>query len=216
MKSRTATLALWWASSLTALLLSGCVSVGLGGDVPAQAQYLLHDATAPAARRPAPLVAALLIQAQPADAQADTTSIAYSRRPHEFAYYQFASWTERPLRQVPRLLQQRLEARGVAGAVGVVGEPMRADWLVTVAIDTLHHDVSVAPGQARLALTAELFDRRSRLRIARRTFEVAVPSASADAPAAAAAMSSSLTQVFDGMVPWLEAELQRAGAKAPP
>lgn len=195
--------------------LSACVSVGLGGDVPAQAQYRLNDVAAPVQRLPAPIVPALLIQPMPADATGDTSTIAYSRRPHEFAHYQFASWTERPLRQLPRLLQQRLEARGVAAAVGVIGEPMRADWLLTVAIDTLHHDLSVAPGQGRLALTAELFERRSRTRLARRQFDVAVPTASADAPGAAVAMSAATTQVFDQMLPWLEAELQKAAAAAP-
>jgi ABC-type uncharacterized transport system auxiliary subunit len=193
-------------------LLSACVSIGLGGDVPAQAQYLLHDAGATPARRAEPIVAALLIQALPADAAADTVAIAYSQRRHEFAHYQFASWTERPLRQVPRLLQQRLEARGVAGAVGVIGEPLRTDWLLTIAIDTLHHDVSTVPGQGRVALTAELFDRRQRARIARRQFEVAVPVASADAAAAASALSHGLAQVFDRLVPWTEAELERARA----
>ena len=191
------------------------MSVGLGGDVPAQAQYRLNDMAAPVQRLPAPVVPALLIQALPADATGDTVTIAYSRRPHEFAHYQFASWTERPLRQLPRLLQQRLEARGVASAVGVIGEPMRADWLLTVAIDTLHHDLNVPPGHGRVALTTELFDRRNRARIARRQFEVALPTASADAPAAAAAMSAALTQVFDQLLPWLEVELQQAAARVP-
>jgi len=203
------------APALASMLLSACVSVGLGGDVPAHAHYLLHDAALPAQRRAEPLVAALLIQPMPADATADTVSIAYSQRPNEFAHYQFTSWTERPVRRVPRLLLQRLEARGLAGAVAMVGEPVRADWLLAVAIDTLHHDVSAPPGQGRVALTAELFDRRNRTRIARRTFEAAVPSASADAPAGGAALSQSLTQVLDLLVPWLEAELQRAGTAAP-
>lgn len=196
--------------------LAGCVSVGLGGDVPSQVQYLLADrGAAPVQRRPEPLVAALLIQPVSADASADTAPIAYSRRPGEFAYYQFAAWTERPVRQVPRLLQQRLEARGVAGAVGLVGDPITADWLLSVAVDSIHHDVSAAPGQARIALTIELFDRRNRSRVARRQFEAAVPTTKEDAPAAAAAMASALGQVFDALVPWLETELQRAAAKPP-
>jgi ABC-type uncharacterized transport system auxiliary subunit len=201
--------------ALASLLLSACISVGIGGDAPAQAHFLLNDAATPAPRRAQPVVAALLIQAVPAGATADSAAIAYSQRPDEFAFYQFAQWTERPLRRVPRLLQQRLEARGVAGAVGIVGDPLRADWLLTVAVDALHHDVSVPPGQARVALAAELFDRRSRTRIARRQFDVAVPTASATAPAAAAAMSSALTQAFDRLVPWLEAELQQAATAAP-
>jgi ABC-type uncharacterized transport system auxiliary subunit len=203
------------AACLASMLLPACVSVGIGNDVPPQAHYLLHDTALPAQRRAEPLVAALLIQPLPADATADTVSIAYSQRPHEFAHYQFTSWTERPVRSVPRLLQQRLEARGLAGAVGMVGDSLRADWLLTVAIDTLHHDVSAPPGQGRVALTVELFDRRNRSRIARRTFDAAAPTVSADAPAAAAAMSQSLTQVFDLLVPWLEAELQRAGTATP-
>jgi cholesterol transport system auxiliary component len=204
-----------WFALVASLALSACVSVGIGSDVPSQAHYLLHDDGALAARRAEALVPALVIQPLPADATADTVSMAYSRRPNEFAYYQFASWTERPVRQVPRLLERRLEARGVAGAVGMIGEPLRADWLLTVAIDTLHHDVSMLPGQGRVALTAELFDRRNRTRIAARRFEVAVPSASADAPGGAAALSQSLTQVFDRLVPWLESELQQARATAP-
>ncbi len=207
----------WFAPTLLAvasLLLSACVSVGIGGDTPAQAHYLLNDTAAPAPRRAQPAVTALLIQSVPADASADTASIAYSQRPGEFAFYQFAQWTERPVRRVPRLLQQRLEARGVAAAVGIVGDPLRADWLLTVAIDTLHHDVAVPPGQARVAITAELFDRRNRTRLARRQFDAAVPTASATAPAAAAAMSSALTQTIDGLVPWFEAELQQAATAA--
>lgn len=200
---------------LLPLWLSACVSVGVGSDVSPQAYYQLHDSAAAPSRRAEPLVAALLLQPLSADASADTASIAYSRRANEFAYYQFASWTERPLRLLPRLLQQRLEARGVAVAAGLIGEPLRADWLLTIAVDTLHHDVSMPPGQGRVALTAELFDRRSRARVARQRFDIAVASASADAPAGAAAMSQALTQAFDRLVPWLEAELDRAKAEIP-
>lgn len=201
-----------WLVVMLSMGLAACVSVGIGTEAPLQAQYRLHDAAPPLARRAEPLVPGLLIQALPADATADSTAIAYSRRANEFAYYQLSAWTERPVRQVPRLLQQRLEARGVAGAVGLVGDPLRGDWLLTLAIDALHHDVSASPGQGRVALTVELFDRRSRTRIARRQFVIAAPAASDDASGAAAALSVALTQAFDGLVPWLEAELQRAAA----
>jgi ABC-type uncharacterized transport system auxiliary subunit len=191
--------------------LAACVSVGIGGEPAPQALYLLHDAAAaPVSRRTAPLVDALLIQPTPADALADTVSIAYSRRAHEYSYYQLAFWAERPVRQLPRLLQQRLEARGIAAAVGVIGDPLRADWLLSIGVDTLHHDVSAPPGQARFALTVELFDRRGRTRIARRQFEASVPTARADSAAAAIAASQAVAQVFDALLPWLEDELQRA------
>lgn len=199
-----------------AMGLAGCISVGSGGDAVPHASHLLHDPGAGAApRRSQPLLPALLIQQRPADALADTASMAYSRRANEFAFYQLASWTERPTRQVPRLLQRRLEARGVAGAVGLLGEPLRGDWLLAVAIDTLHHDVAESPGVARLQLTAELFDRRSRTRLARRQFDANVPTARADSAAAAAAASQAISDCFDALVPWLEDELQRALALRP-
>jgi len=202
-------------AAVASLALVGCISVGVGGDVPRHVQYRLHDDGVAMARRAEPLVPALLIQPLPADALADTLSIAYSPRANEFALYQLASWTERPVRQLPRLLQQRLQARGVAAAVGVLGDPLRADWLLTIGVDTLHHDIGAAPGQARVALSAELFDRRDRRRVARRNFEAAVPTLSADSSAAAAAMSLAVTQTFDALVPWLESELTAAVTKTP-
>jgi ABC-type uncharacterized transport system auxiliary subunit len=104
----------------------------------------------------------------------------------------------------------------VAAAVGLLGEPLRADWLLTLAVDTLHHDVSAPPGQARLAVTVELFDRRHQARVARRSFTADVPTARADSAAAAVAMSLAVAAVFDAMLPWLEDELQRAAAKSGP
>lgn len=192
---------------------AGCVSVEVGGPAAAQVQLSLRDAVEhPVVRRAAPLVSALLLQAQPGHALADSVAIAYSRRSDEFAYYQLASWTERPVRLIPRLLEQRLEARGVAGAVGMVGDPMRADWMLTIAIDALHHDVSAATGTARFSGTVDLFDRRTRVRVGHRGFDVSVPSASQDSAAAAQALSLAVARSFDDLVPWIEDTLQRAAA----
>jgi ABC-type uncharacterized transport system auxiliary subunit len=199
---------------LAPALLGACggISVGIGAESPPQVYLALHDPAPAPTRRAAPLVPTLLIQPLPADALADTAGIAYTRRPHEYAYYQLASWTERPVRQLPRLLQRRLEARGTAGAVGLVGEPLRSDWVVALAVDTLHHDMSGGLGQGRIALTAELFDRRSRQRVARRSFEAAAPAARDDSAAGVDAMSVAAGRAFDALVPWLEAELERAAA----
>ena len=195
-------------------LFSACggINVGIGAESPAQTYLALRDPGAVPTRRSAPLVPALMIQALPADALADTAGIAYARRPHEYAYYQLASWTERPVRQLPRLLQRRLEARGTAGAIGQNGDPLRSDWLLTLSVDVLYHDVSVQPGQGRAALTAELHDRRGRQRVARRSFEAAAPAAREDSASGVEAMSAATGKVLDVLVPWLEAELERAAA----
>lgn len=197
-------------AALAAVTAGGCISVGSSGG--AQISLQLRDAASAPARRAQPLVAALLIQPLPGNAFADTVSIAYSRRADEFAFYQLAGWTERPVRLLPRLLQRRLEARGLAGAAGLLGDPLHGDWLLTLAIDSLHHDLSTEPGVARLGLTVELFDRRHRSRVARRQFEAAVPSARADSAAAAAALSQAVGQALDELLPWLEDELQRVAA----
>lgn len=198
-------------------LLAGCVSVGIGDDAAPVVQLALRDSGAAPVPRGAPIVDALLIQAAPGDALVDTTAIAYSRRAHEYAYYQLATWTERPLRTLPRLLQRRLEARRVAGAVGLAGDPLRADWLLTLAVETLVHDVATPPGAGRVVIDAQLFDRRHRSRVAQRRFGAVVAAERADAAAAAAAMSAAVGQAFDALVPWLEDELQRAaGARQPP
>ncbi|MDH3210543.1 MAG: ABC-type transport auxiliary lipoprotein family protein [Burkholderiaceae bacterium] len=203
---------LWLAALVASCLLAACVSVGVGNASAPHTYYLLHDTAASATRRAEPLVSALLLQPLPASALAETVSIPYARRANEFAFYQFASWTERPVRMVQRMLRQRLEARGVAAAVGLIGDPLRADWLLTFAIETLHHDVATPPGTARFALTVELFDRRSRTRVARRQFEATAPTANADSAAAADALSQAITRVLDVLPPWLESELQRAGS----
>ena len=201
----------WGAfAALAALtvLLTACVSVTVGNEGSAHKQYQLRDAGADVPGRGEPLLDALMIQLRPGDAMAETASMAYSPNASEFAFYQFATWTERPVRQLPRLLQRRLEARGTAAAVGLIGEPLRAHWLLSVAIVTLHHDVSAPPGTARFAMTAELFDRRTRVRIARRQFEANVPTVRGDSASAAAAMSRAVGECFDALIPWLESELQ--------
>jgi ABC-type uncharacterized transport system auxiliary subunit len=202
-------------ASLCAIVMAACVSVEVGSNAPATVQLSLRDAAAgTTARRAAPLVDALLVQAQPADAMADTLSLAYSRREGEYAFYQLATWTERPVRQLPRLLQRRLEARGTAAAVGLAGDPIRADWLLVLGVDAVYHDVRALPGAAHLAVTAELFDRRTRTRVALRRFEAIEPSARADSSAAAQAMAVAVGRTFDELVPWLEEQLQRAASPA--
>jgi ABC-type uncharacterized transport system auxiliary subunit len=204
-----------FAALVTAALLAGCVSIDLGKEPAAHAHLSLRDVGAPVSRRADPIVDALLVQPQPGDAVADTLAIAYSRRPNEYAFYQLASWTERPVRQLPRLLQRRLEARGVARAVGLVGDPLRADWLLAVSLDELHHDVSSPPGVARFALTADLFDRRTRTRVAHARFASTAPTPTADSAAAAEALSHAIAQAFDELVPWLESNLQHAATGLP-
>jgi ABC-type uncharacterized transport system auxiliary subunit len=203
-------------SVLWSLALCGCVSIGTGGEPAAHVQYALRDVPGQdIERRAQPLVDALLVEPGAASALADSLAIAYSTREGEYAFYQLASWTERPMRQIPRLLLHRLEQRGTAGATGLMGDPLRTDRLLVIGIDTLHHDLQSSPGLARFALTADLFDRRTRTRVAHRRFDAVEPTARADSSAAAQAFSRALGRTFDELVPWLESELQRSPSNRP-
>lgn len=202
------------AAGLMLLLgLAGCVSVG--NEAALQIHHRLHDAGSLPQRLPQPLVEALLIQTLAGDALADSHSIAYARAPQQFAFYQQSQWLERPSRLLSTLAQRRLEARGVARAVARLGEPLRADWLLTLSLEGLHHDFARPPGQGRLLLRAELLDRRSRARLAQQHFELAAAAPSGDAAGAAQALSIALGRSFDALLPWLEAELGRALAARP-
>ncbi len=202
------------SAGLFAALLAGCVSVQLGGEGARHVNLVLADARPAMARRDAPAARALLIQAVPADPLANTRSIAYARSPGVREFYQLASWTEPPLHAIARLLQQRLEARATADAVGLLGQPLAADWLLAIGVEAIYHDVVVEPGTARLALRAELIDRRARTLAARRTFAATVPVERADSAAAAVALGRAVADIFDALVPWLEERLARAAPRA--
>jgi ABC-type uncharacterized transport system auxiliary subunit len=193
-----------------ALLLGGCVTVDIGGESPAYVQYVLSDAGPMPARRTAPIADSLLIQTDLGDPLADSLSIAYARRSGERALYQLATWTDRPARRIPQLLQRRLEARGSFGAVAALGQPLHADWLLAVAVDDIHHDLVTEPGSARLAVRASLFDRRKRTLIAQHEFRADAAVAAANSASAATAMNQALAQVLDALVPWLEQAVERA------
>lgn len=199
-----------WA--LIVLLLGGCVSVDVGGAGMVRTHYVLSDAGPMPARRPTPVADSLLIQGDNGDPIAETRSIAYAKRPDERASYQLASWTDRPARRIPQLLQRRLEASGSFRAVAALGQPLAADWLLTIAIDDIHHDVATEPGRAKLAVRAALFDRRKRALVAQRSFSADVPVAEANAAATVAAINRGVAQVLDALVPWLEQEV--AGARS--
>ena len=196
-------------------LLAGCISVSVGtADSPGPTYFVLADArpssvTAP----PAGASSRLAIQANGSDPLADSTAIVFSRRPGERALYQLAYWNERPSRRLAQLVQQRLEARGRFASVTQLGQPVATDWLLTLAIETLVHDVSTEPGRAQLVLRAEMIHRGDRQRVAQRVFTAAPPVAEASAPAAVAAFGTATADVIDELAAWVEATVAAHGRR---
>jgi cholesterol transport system auxiliary component len=196
------------------LLLTGCISVGIGsGDATLQAQYRLDDLAARPQQRQQPLPRTLVIAAMPSTGIGDTYAMAYSRHPQQRALYQNASWADRPSSRIATLLAQRLDARGIFKSVAELGHGVSGDLVLNLTVNELVHDV--AAGQARIELTAELIDRIERTLIARRRFDASAPVAQESARGAVEALSNAMTQALDELVPWLESAAARVpGATA--
>lgn len=193
--------------ALALLTLAGCVSVSVGhGDVPATIHYQLSDAR-PAAPLPSSGTARLAVQSLGGDPTLDGLQLVFSRRPGELAYYQFAAWSERPSRRLGMLAQQRLDASGRFAVVTQLGQPIATDWLLTLALESLVHEVASPPGRVNLALRAELIRRSDRARIGQRVFTAVLPAAEAAAPAAVAAFNLAVADVLDQLGPWVESTI---------
>ena len=196
------------------LLLAGCISIGFGNsDTPALAYYVLEDARPALGTTTGSATGTLALYGTGSDPLIDSTAMVYARRPGERSLYQLAAWSERPTRRIVQLAQQRLEARGRFAAVTLLGQPVQADWLLTIAIEQMFHDVSTAPGRAQLTIRTELVDRRTRTRIAWRQFASAPTVVEANAATAAASFAQATADVLDQLAPWVESSLSAVASR---
>jgi len=188
--------------------LAGCLG---GSSVPPRTYYVLQDkapasdaAATPSGRQ------SLVVAASAADVFYDAESLVFSRSPGQRAYYQFAAWTDRPARSVVQLAERRLQARGRFASVTSMSAGVRADLVLNIGIVQFYHDAVVNPAVVRVELSAELIDWRARSLLAQRTFTTSAPVATADAKAAAESFNRAVTAALDALVPWVEAEAEKA------
>jgi cholesterol transport system auxiliary component len=180
------------------LLAAGCLPSG--GTREAQRYYVL-DAPEPrtgAARVPRPSVLAL-----PPTSTAsfyDTQDIVYSRAPGTRAYYQFNRWTERPGRALHGLLVSGFERSGAFRRVSSAGSE---GLVLRTRLEEIYHDAAQVPGTARIVLAAELVEPSGRV-IARRTFSVASPAPTYDAPGAVHAFRHAAAALRDELLAWVD------------
>ena len=198
--------------------LPGCVGLG---EAPAHVYYELDDTAAPArparagggrAAAGAARARTLLVAGSAASAFYDSTGLAYSRSAGARAYYQLASWTERPAGRIARLLERRLAARGAFPDLASATAAVRGDWLLELQLEQLYHDDATPPGVARIELTAELTDWVARRTIGRRRFAQAEPLASESAAQAVAAFERALARLLDDAHGWVLAQADRPAA----
>jgi ABC-type uncharacterized transport system auxiliary subunit len=208
----------WAVRVLMAITLAatGCVSVEVGESPgQAQVQYRLKDYATQVPARAEPIDRTLVVTQMPSAGIGDVYSMAYSRAPQQRAFYQYATWADRPSLRVAQLLADRIEARGIFDTVSLLGSGVGGNVLLNVTINELVHDVPDKSG--RIELTLELIDRRGRRLVERRRFAAAAPVPQEDSAGAVAALSQALTQLLNEIVPWVEkhaAELPPAAPRA--
>jgi ABC-type uncharacterized transport system auxiliary subunit len=191
---RWALLALVWG-------VTACISSG-PRDV--QRYYVLEDSSSSNTKAEAGRKATLLLAPATVSGFYDTQGIAYSRSSGMRAYYQYHSWTEPPGRRIDALLAGRLERSGAFRTVASVTSAVRGELVLSTYLTELYHDVAVAPGSGRVALTAELTDPARRMLVARRSFAASASAASYDAPGAVQALNQALGTLLDELVAWVD------------
>ncbi len=199
------------AAAAVASLIGGCISVGLGGEGTALAQYRLEDMSPKMQARATPVDRRLLITTLPSETIGDTYSMAYTRAAQQRQYYQFASWTDRPSARIVQLLIERIETRGVFESVSRLGGGIGGGMVLNIGVNEFVHDIRSST--VRIEVTAELIERRGRDLVERKRFTTSAPVAEESAPAAVTAWSRALTSLLDELVPWLE---KTAEALPPP
>ena len=179
------------AALVAALLAALVVACGAMGTREPDRYFVLDVPPAAAAPRTAP---ALVVMPTTASSFYDTQDIAYSRAPGTRAYYQFNHWTDRPQRAVHAQLVSRLGAANSAGG-----------FILATHLDEIYHDAAQQPGTARLTVSAQLVDPKSRAVVAQRVFNGAAPAASFDAPGAVDGMRRALGALLDEIAAWAAA-----------
>jgi cholesterol transport system auxiliary component len=184
------------------LMLPACMTVGQLPTV----YYVLGDGSFASVQpvRASGVSRRLLVAPTEVESFYDTASIAFSRKPGTRGYYQYAFWTERPGQAFTRLLVARLETAGAFSSVALSTSGVDGELILNTTLTELYHDAAQAPGWARVRLTAELVDRRSRRLLARRTFDQAAPAASYDAPGAVAGFERAIAALLDELGRWAQ------------
>lgn len=191
-----------------AVLLAGCVSTP---NVPPMQYFVLgnHQVTASetASSRPASQRsgAVLLVQPTAVSAFYDTQRLVFSRAEGQRAYYQFASWTERPGRAFSDLLSRRLGASFTTSGI-------RGDLILHTRLEELYHDAAASPGSVKIQVSAELVDAARRLVGERRHFLRSVPVGAENAAAAVDAANRAVSELLEDIAGWIEGTRPRSEA----
>jgi cholesterol transport system auxiliary component len=187
-----------------AVFLAGCVSTP---NLPPMQYYVLGNGQEAASARPASQRSGAVLLVQPTSVSAfyDTQRLVFSRAEGQRAYYQFASWTDRPGRAFSDLLSRRLGASFTTSGI-------KGDLILHTRLEELYHDAAASPGAVKIQVSAELVDAAGRLVGERRLFSRSVPTSGENAAAAVEAANRAVTAVLDDIAAWIEGSRPRPAA----
>ncbi len=188
------------------MVLAGCTSLG---PQETRRHYVLEAGAGAAGTAASARATTLLVTPATVSGFYESPDIVYSRAPGQRAYYQFHAWTERPGRRFTELLVARLERARSFRAVATAVSGVRGDVILGVHLAEFYHDASSAPGNVRVAVTAELTDPLRRVLLARRSFERTVPAPTHDAPGAVQAFGVAVTGILDDLAAWVDGSALR-------
>ncbi|MFK7965618.1 MAG: ABC-type transport auxiliary lipoprotein family protein [Burkholderiaceae bacterium] len=206
------------------LTVSACGGLAIGGQQ-AMNWYTLSDqalespsrVTKPIVANPTPnkptKAGALLIGPITSNPFYDSTQLAYSRSDIARAYYQFASWTERPTKRLAVLIEQRLTARSQFEVVASSTAGIRGDLLLNLTLDEMYHDTTASPPLARVVVRAVLVDPSQRRQLAQQRFENTSLVANPDAVSAVRAINAATTSLLDDLSSWVEQQSHQRPTK---
>jgi cholesterol transport system auxiliary component len=184
-----------------ALVLAGCVSAP---NVPPMQYFVLGNGQETGSVRPASQKSGGVLLLHPTSVSAfyDTQRLVFSRAEGQRAYYQFASWTDRPGRAFSELLSQRLGASFTTSGV-------KGDLILHTRLEELYHDAAASPGTVKIEVTAELVDAAGRRVGERQRFSRSVTARSENAAGAVEAANRAVSEVLDEIAAWIEGARQR-------
>jgi cholesterol transport system auxiliary component len=188
------------AAFVSILLLAGCVSTP---NVPPMQYFVLGNGQETASARPvSQRSSVLLVHPTSVSAFYDTQRLVFSRAGGQRAYYQVASWTDRPGRAFSDLLSRRLGASFTTAGV-------KGGLVLHTRLEELYHDASTNPGAMKIEVSAELVDAAGRLVGERQRFSRSVRAGSENAAGAVEAANQAVTEVLNDIAAWIEGARQR-------
>jgi len=187
----------------TVLFLSAACSVPKLGPGEATRYYVLVDQREDSVEAPHQIKGTLLVLETEAAPFLASRKIIFSDSPSERGYYQYASWTESPNKQITGLLVNRLEESKALSTVTKVSGTTVGDFQLNSELLELYHDISERPGKARVSLRVELVNLKTRKIIAQKKFSAQAKLEEYDAAAAVEGLSHAVSNILHQVQSWL-------------